>query len=133
MSYYRSARAGDDRPEVAALRELVTAGLVGCSAWEHELWVWREAWPLTGLPLITDWTVEPMPERSAIAEAPRRVPGLVAVLGWAFWRVNEKKDRELKALHEKIVQLAEAQTVAIVKVEAALVALRDAIEDMHER
>ena len=36
--------------------------------------------------------------------------GLVAVLGWAFWRVNEKKDRELKALHEKIVELAEAQT-----------------------
>ena len=35
--------------------------------------------------------------------------GLVAVLGWAFWRVNEKKDRELKALHEKIVVLAEAQ------------------------
>ena len=34
---------------------------------------------------------------------------------------------------EKIVQLAEAQTAAIVKVEAALVALRDAIEDMHER
>ena len=37
------------------------------------------------------------------------------------------------SLHEKIVQLAEAQTAAIVKVEAALVALRDAIEDMHER
>lgn len=59
--------------------------------------------------------------------------GLVAVLGWAFWRVNEKKDRELKLLHEKIVELAEAQTTAIVKVEAALVALRDAIEEMHER
>lgn len=59
--------------------------------------------------------------------------GLVAVLGWAFWRINEKKDRELKVLHEKIVQLAEAQTAAIVKVEAALVALRDAIEDMRER
>jgi hypothetical protein len=59
--------------------------------------------------------------------------GLVAVLGWAFSRINEKKDRELKALHEKIVQLAEAQTAAIVKVEAALVALRDAIKDMHER
>jgi hypothetical protein len=59
--------------------------------------------------------------------------GLVAVLGWAFWRINEKKVRELKALHEKIVQLAEAQTAAIVKVEAALVALRDAIEDMHDR
>lgn len=59
--------------------------------------------------------------------------GLVAVLGWAFWRINEKKDRELKALHEKIVALAEAQTAAIVKVEAALVALRDAINDMHDR
>lgn len=58
---------------------------------------------------------------------------MVAILGWAFWRVNEKKDRELKALHEKIVELAEAQTTAIVKVEAALVALRDAIEDMHDR
>lgn len=80
MSYYRSARAGDDTPEVAALRELVKAGLVGCSAWDHELWVWSEAWPLTGLPLIIDWSVHPMPETSAIAPAPRRVPGVVAVL-----------------------------------------------------
>jgi len=59
--------------------------------------------------------------------------GLVAVLGWAFWRVNEKKDRELKALLSNIVALAEAQTAAIVKVEAALVALRDVIEDMADR
>ena len=59
--------------------------------------------------------------------------GLVAVLGWAFWRVNEKKDRELKALHEKIVVLAEAQTAAVIKVEAALVALRDAIDELRGR
>ncbi|MBK8482459.1 MAG: hypothetical protein IPL40_15050 [Proteobacteria bacterium] len=59
--------------------------------------------------------------------------GLVAVLGWAFWRVNEKKDRELKALHEKIVELAEAQTAAVIKVEAALVALRDAIDELRGR
>ena len=59
--------------------------------------------------------------------------GLVAVLGWAFWRINEKKDRELKALYERIVAFAEAQTAAIIKVEAALVARRDAIEDMHDR
>jgi hypothetical protein len=26
--------------------------------------------------------------------------GLVCVLGWAFWRVNEKKDRELKLLSQ---------------------------------
>lgn len=72
---------------------------------------------------------------SSIAQMPQATGpyGLVAILGWAFWRVNEKKDRELKALHEKIVELAEAQTTAIVNVEAALVALRDAIEDMHDR
>ena len=29
--------------------------------------------------------------------------GLVAVLGWAFWRMNSRKDQELKSLHEKIV------------------------------
>ena len=56
--------------------------------------------------------------------------GLVAVLGWAFWRVNEKKDRELKALCERLGDLSEAQTAAVVKVEAALVALKEAIRDL---
>jgi hypothetical protein len=49
--------------------------------------------------------------------------GLVSVLAWAFWRINEKKDRELKALHERMMSMAEEQTVAVTKVEAALVAL----------
>lgn len=57
--------------------------------------------------------------------------GLVAVLGWAFWRVNEKKDRELKDLHSTVVKMAEAQTAAITKVEAALVALKEAIREMR--
>ena len=26
--------------------------------------------------------------------------GFVVVLGWAFWKINEKKDRELKALSQ---------------------------------
>lgn len=56
--------------------------------------------------------------------------GLVAILGWAFWRVNEKKDRELKDLHSTVVQMAEGQTAAITKVEAALVALKEAIDEM---
>ena len=56
--------------------------------------------------------------------------GLVCVLGWAFWRVNEKKDRELKALSQKVVEMAEAQTSAITKMETALLALKDAIEDL---
>ena len=59
--------------------------------------------------------------------------GLVCVLGWAFWRINEKKDRELKLLSQKIVEMAQAQTAAIVGVEAALVALKDAIEDLASK
>ena len=56
--------------------------------------------------------------------------GLVAILGWAFWRVNEKKDRELKALHERLMTMAEQQTAAVTKVEAALVALKEAIQEL---
>jgi hypothetical protein len=52
----------------------------------------------------------------------------VVVLSWAIWKVLERKDRELKALSQKIVTIVEVQTEALVKVEAALVALRDAIE-----
>ena len=56
--------------------------------------------------------------------------GLVAILGWAFWRINEKKDRELKVLSQKVVDMAQAQTAAITKVESALLALKTAIEDL---
>ena len=54
--------------------------------------------------------------------------GLVVVLSWAIWKVMERKDRELKVLSQKIVTIVEAQTAAFTKVEAALVALRSAIE-----
>jgi len=57
--------------------------------------------------------------------------GLVALLAWAFWRVNEKKDRQLRALYDQVVALSEAQTAAITKVEAALVALKEAIADLR--
>ena len=57
--------------------------------------------------------------------------GIVAILGWGFWRVIEKKDQEVKALHEQIVKISEAQTAAITKVESALVALREAIDELR--
>jgi hypothetical protein len=57
--------------------------------------------------------------------------GLVCVLGWAFWKVNEKKDASLQMLCERLGDLSEAQTAAMVKVEAALVALKEAIRDLH--
>jgi len=57
--------------------------------------------------------------------------GLVAVLGWAFWRINEKKDRELKSLSQTVLAMAEVQTAAMTKVEAALVALKEAIQELR--
>lgn len=58
--------------------------------------------------------------------------GIVAILGWAFWKVNQQKDAVLRELYERVAEMGRAQTEAIVKVEAALVALKDAIEEMHD-
>ena len=70
-------------------------------------------------------------ERRAGVWAHHYFHGLVAVLGWAFWRLSERKDRELKALHERLLSMAEVQTAAITKVEAALVALKEAIQQLR--
>jgi hypothetical protein len=59
--------------------------------------------------------------------------GLVAVLGWAFWRVNEKKDAALRELYDKVAEMSRAQTEAVIKVESALVALKDAIKDLRDK
>ena len=59
--------------------------------------------------------------------------GLVAILGWALWHSNEKKDARLEALYEKVIDLSEAQTRAIVQVEAALVALKEAIANLEKK
>ena len=39
--------------------------------------------------------------------------GLVAVLGWAFWRVNEKKDAQLRELFDKVAEMGRVQTEAV--------------------
>ncbi len=57
--------------------------------------------------------------------------GLVAILGWAFWKTNERKDAALRDLYEKVAEISRAQTEAITKVEAALVALKHAIEEIR--
>ena len=58
--------------------------------------------------------------------------GIVAILGWAFWKINERKDAALRELYERVAEMGRAQTEATVKVEAALVALKEAIEEMHD-
>lgn len=56
--------------------------------------------------------------------------GIVAILGWAFWKVNERKDATLRELYERIAEMGRAQTEAVVKVEAALLALKQAIDQL---
>ncbi len=57
--------------------------------------------------------------------------GLVAVLGWAFWRMNERKDLAIRELYEQVAELSRVQTTAITKMEAALVALKEAIVEFN--
>ena len=58
---------------------------------------------------------------------------LVAVLAWAVWKVNEKTDSQLRELFDKVAEMGRVQTEAVTKVEAALLALKDAIEDLHDK
>ena len=57
--------------------------------------------------------------------------GMVAVLAVAYWKVSEKKDAALRELYERVAEISTAQTLAINKVEAALVALKEAITELR--
>ena len=52
-------------------------------------------------------------------------------MGWALWRINEKKDRELKEIYNRLIILSEQQTAATAKVSAALMALKEAIAGLR--
>ena len=53
--------------------------------------------------------------------------GLVTILGWAFWRLSEKKDAHLRELYAQVIDMSAAQTAAITKMESALVMLKEAL------
>ena len=57
--------------------------------------------------------------------------GLVAVMGLAYWKLHTRKDQELKSMYGKLIELTEAQTAAVTKVEAALLALKEAIRELN--
>ncbi len=59
--------------------------------------------------------------------------GLLAATGWALWRINEKKDAALRDLYEKVLEMGHVQTVAVTKVEAAIVALKQAIDELRHK
>lgn len=59
--------------------------------------------------------------------------GFIALLAWGFWRINERKDKQLVDMHQRLIAIAEAQTHATAKMESALVALRTAIEGLMRK
>ncbi len=59
--------------------------------------------------------------------------GFIALLAWGFWKVSERKDKLVIEMHERLIDIAEKQTQAVVKMEAALNALRSAIEGLARR
>lgn len=59
--------------------------------------------------------------------------GLVAALGYSLCKLSDKKDVSLRELYHEVVQLSHAQTEAVLKVETALIALKDAIEAIEPR
>ena len=56
--------------------------------------------------------------------------GFIGLISWAFWRINERKDKQLVEMHQRLITLSEAQISATVKMESALVGLRTAIEGL---
>ncbi|MGE0326987.1 MAG: hypothetical protein AB7K71_36595 [Polyangiaceae bacterium] len=74
------------------------------------------------------------PEVTSIADYLRETGpyGLVAALGWAFWKISEKKDAAIRDLYEQVADLGRIQTAAITKMEAALVGLKEAVTELLE-
>ena len=56
---------------------------------------------------------------------------ILAILSIAYWKLSQKKDRQMRELFDRVLELSETQTAAITKVEAALVALKEAIADLR--
>jgi hypothetical protein len=57
----------------------------------------------------------------------------VASGGWALWRITEKKEATLRELSDEVAEMSRAQTEAVTKVEAALVARDDAVEGLRDK
>jgi len=50
--------------------------------------------------------------------------GVLAIIGWLFRRVNERKEKTLQAIYETMAEQTKAQALATAKVHEELVRLR---------
>ena len=56
--------------------------------------------------------------------------GILVATAYALWSILNKKDADLKALNERVAELTEAQTRAMVEMRAALEGLADVIKSL---
>jgi hypothetical protein len=89
-SPYYTYQGTAEGQQLQALKELTNRGIVGISDWDYQLWIWHEAWPLTGSPLFSDWQTRPKPVVEPVETATVRVPNIVAVLDRAItaWQAS---------------------------------------------
>ncbi len=59
--------------------------------------------------------------------------GALVFVSMAFWRLNQAKDKQLIDMHERLIDIAKTQVAATEKMEAALQALKSAIEGLARR
>lgn len=83
--------------EVAPLAELTALGIVGVAAWEHDVWIWREAWPLLDRPLFLDWSPPPAPKLGAMVDEGVRLPALVGLVDRALHHWEQAPPAVLKS------------------------------------
>ena len=59
--------------------------------------------------------------------------GLVLAMSWLLMNTIEKKDQAMRDLYQRVLELSEKQYLATLKMEAALLSLRDTLRDILRR
>ncbi len=59
--------------------------------------------------------------------------GILGLLFWGYWTLSARKDKEIRNLNRLMLEITEKNTIALMKVEAALTSLRSAIEALGKK
>ena len=97
FSRYPTAPGLRLEPGAEALRELVRSGIVGVDTHESQLWIWAEAWPLAGRPIVEDWSSASRPPLGIVSShGEAAVPSCIGVLDRLLDRWAEQPPAVLK-------------------------------------
>ena len=56
--------------------------------------------------------------------------GVALGMSWFLWTMIEKKDRAMRELYQRVMELSEKQHIAMIQMETALTSLRDTLRDV---